>query len=82
MPKGIPLSPEKIQKIEKMIWEGFKWPSINERYGISRATYHDILQRIKKDWRPVVAKAILLAGAYGNKEPRKSDKSCPLAVNP
>ncbi len=48
MPKGIPLSPEKIQKIEKMICEGFKWPSINERYGISRATYHDILQRMKK----------------------------------
>ncbi len=48
MPKGIPLSIEMLQRIEKMISQGHKWPTINERFGISRPTYHEILQRMKK----------------------------------
>ncbi len=47
MPKGKRLSPETIQKIEKILKDGYGWPAISERWGIGFDTYC----KIKSQWK-------------------------------
>ncbi len=47
MPKGKRLSPETIQKIEKVIADGYGWPAVQERFGIGFDTYC----KIKSQWK-------------------------------
>jgi len=49
MPKGVPLSAEKVQKIEKMIQDGYGWPVISERFGIAFNTYCKIKRGMRKN---------------------------------
>ena len=49
MPKGIPLSSDKLQKIEKMIRDGYQWAVIQERFGIAFNTYCKIKRGMRKE---------------------------------
>jgi len=48
MPKGILLSAEKLQKIQKMIRDGYQWAVIQERFGIAFNTYCKIKRGMRK----------------------------------